>query len=156
MSADDIVDKSRRRFLTATTTVVGGVGAALMAVPFVGSWLPSARAQALGAPVEADFGKLDFGGQMTVEWRGTPVWIIKRTQEVIDSLASLDSKLRDPNSDEEQQPDYTKNAYRSIKKEFFSFSWSVHSFGLCSDISTRCWRSRTFMARGIFLSMSWF
>ncbi len=113
------VDRSRRRFLTAATTVVGGVGAVFVAVPFVASMEPSAKAQAIGAPVEADISKLEPGQMMTIKWRGKPVWVIRRTKEVLDTLPTLDSRLRDPKSKvKSQQPAYADNEYRSIKPEY--------------------------------------
>ncbi len=117
MSAEG-VDLKRRRFLTAATSVVGGVGVIAVAVPFLSSMQPSARAQAAGAPVEADISKLEPGQMMTVEWRGKPVWIVNRTKAVLDTLPSLDGKLRDPQSNQSEQPKSTKNAYRSIKPEY--------------------------------------
>ncbi len=114
MSADG-VDLKRRRFLTAATTVVGGVGVIYALVPFVSSMQPSARAQAAGAPVEADISKLEPGQLMTVAWRGKPVWIVRRTEEVLAELPKLDSRLRDPKSKESIQPPYAQNEYRSRK-----------------------------------------
>ncbi len=118
MSTVDDVDLGRRRFLTATATVVGGVGVAFVAVPFLKSWSPSERAQAAGAPVEADISKLEVGALMTVEWRGKPVWLLKRSQKMLDDLPGLKDQLLDPNSDEtSQQPKYAQNAYRSVKPD---------------------------------------
>ncbi|PIE83414.1 MAG: ubiquinol-cytochrome c reductase iron-sulfur subunit [Candidatus Contendobacter odensis] len=118
MSTVDTVDLGRRRLLTAAATVVGGVGAAFVAVPFLKSWSPSERAQAAGAPVEADISKLEEGARMTVEWRGKPVWLLKRTPEMLEALPGLDSQLLDPLSKEaSQQPAYAQNAYRAIKPE---------------------------------------
>jgi len=116
MSGDG-VDTSKRRFLIAATTVVGGVGAVYTAVPFVASWLPSERAKAAGAPVEADFSKLESGQMMRVQWRGKPVWVLKRTEDMLQALPTLDDRLRDPNSLEPQQPPYCQNTDRSIKPE---------------------------------------
>ena len=116
MSTDG-VDTSRRRFLTAATTVVGAVGAAGVAVPFLTSMWPSARAQAAGAPVEADISKLEPGAMITVEWRGKPVWLVRRTEQNLTDLKALENNLRDPASEIEQQPTYAKNEYRSIKPE---------------------------------------
>ncbi|MCG6866041.1 MAG: ubiquinol-cytochrome c reductase iron-sulfur subunit [Thiogranum sp.] len=116
MSGDG-VDTSKRRFLIAATTVVGGVGAVYTAVPFLASWLPSERAKAAGAPVEADFSKLELGQMMRVQWRGKPVWVLKRTEEMLQALPTLDDRLRDPNSLEPQQPPYCQNTDRSIKPE---------------------------------------
>jgi ubiquinol-cytochrome c reductase iron-sulfur subunit len=112
------VDSGRRRFLTASTVVVGGVGAVAGAVPFVAAWLPSARAKAIGAPVEIDISKLQPGGRVTVEWRGKPVWVVRRSDDVLAVLPGLDEGLRDPGSEEEQQPGYARNEYRSIKPEY--------------------------------------
>jgi ubiquinol-cytochrome c reductase iron-sulfur subunit len=117
MSAEG-VDLKRRRFLTAAASVVGGVGVVAVAVPFVSSMQPSARAQAAGAPVEADISKLEPGQMMTVEWRGKPVWIVNRTKAVLEALPSLDGKLRDPQSKESEQPASAKNEFRSIKPEY--------------------------------------
>lgn len=116
-TADD-VNLGRRRFLTASATVVGGVGVAYLAVPFIAAWAPSERAQAAGAPVEADISKLDPGAMMTLEWRGKPVWLIRRTDRMLEALPTLNPLLRDPNSEvAEQQPEYAQNEYRSIKPE---------------------------------------
>jgi len=116
---NDNVNQDRRRFLTTATTVVGGIGAVFTAVPFVGSWQPSAKAKAIGAPVEVDIGKLEPGQRLTVTWRGKPVWVVRRTEETLDSLVTLSSKLRDPMSNvKTQQPKYAGNEYRSIKPEF--------------------------------------
>ncbi|ADE16872.1 ubiquinol-cytochrome c reductase, iron-sulfur subunit [Nitrosococcus halophilus Nc 4] len=116
----DSVDQGKRRFLTTTATVVGGVGMGFTAVPFVKSMQPSERAQAAGAPVEVDISNLEPGQLMTVEWRGKPVWILRRTQEEIESVEALteSSTLRDPLSEEEaQQPPFAQNVYRSIEPE---------------------------------------
>lgn len=112
------VDNGRRRFLTVSTCVVGGVGAVGAAVPFIASWNPSARAKAAGADVEVDISKLEPGQLMRVEWRSKPVWIVRRTQEVLDALAGHEDQLRDPNSEVEQQPEFAKNRHRSLKEEY--------------------------------------
>lgn len=111
-------DPSRRRFLTAATTVVGAVGAAFVAVPFVTSMLPSDKAKAAGAPVEADISKLEPGQMIRVQWRGKPVWVVSRTQTMVDALPGLNDRLRDPDSSESEQPAYASNALRSIKPEY--------------------------------------
>jgi ubiquinol-cytochrome c reductase iron-sulfur subunit len=116
--ADNGMNKGRRRFLVGATTVVGAVGAVGVAVPFVASWQPSARARAAGAPVRADISKLEPGQRMTVEWRGRPVWVISRTEEMIERTQSFDtSRLADPDSMVEQQPAYADNPLRSIRPE---------------------------------------
>ena len=114
---DDHVDNKRRRLLTIATTGVGLVGAAGMVVPFAGSLAPSEKAKAAGAPVEVDISMLEEGQQITVEWRGKPVWVIKRAQEVLEMLPSIDGRLIDPNSQANQQPEYAQNQYRSIKQD---------------------------------------
>ncbi len=116
--SDDKVDTGRRRFLTAATTVISGVGVAYAASPFICSWFPSAKAQALGAPVSIDISKLEPGAQMTVAWRGQPIWVIHRTKQMLSELPKLDSLLRDPTSEQVQQPQYAHNEYRSIKPEY--------------------------------------
>ncbi len=112
------VDNSRRRFLTVATSVVGGVGVVGAAVPFIASWNPSERAKAAGADVEVDISKLEPGQMMRVEWRSKPVWIVRRTKAILDALAGHEDQLRDPNSDEDQQPTFAKNRYRSLKEEY--------------------------------------
>lgn len=116
--ANEGVNTGRRRFLTATTAVVGGVGAIFAAVPFIKSWKPSARAQVAGAPVTVDISRLEPGQRLTATWRGQPVWLIRRTEEQLAALGSLADELRDPHSENpEQQPVYAKNETRSIRPE---------------------------------------
>lgn len=118
MCSDDIVDKKRRKFLIRATSTLGVVGAAFAAVPFVSSLMPTAKAKAKGGPVRVKIGAMKPGDQLTVIWRGRPVWIVRRTPEEIKALPNLDSLLRDPNSKVPQQPAYAKNVYRSRKPEF--------------------------------------
>ena len=115
MSAD-AVNNSKRRFLVASTSVVGAIGAGFVAVPFVKSWNPSAKALAAGAPVLADISKLEEGQMITVEWRGKPVYILKRTDENLKVLESDVDMLADVNSDASKQPEYCKNFARSYDK----------------------------------------
>ena len=111
-------DLSRRHFLTVATSVAGGVGVVLAAVPFVASFRPSARAQALGGPIEVDISKLEEGAMVRVVWRGRPVWLLRRNKDMLARLdAGSDSKLKDPGSIESDQPDYTRNKDRSIRPE---------------------------------------
>lgn len=116
--SDDKVDSGRRHFLTVATTVTGVVGAVAAAAPFILSLKPSARTQALGAPVEADVSKLEAGARMIVEWRGKPVWIIRRTEAMLGSLNKASNLLRDPDSEESDQPAYAKNQDRAINSEY--------------------------------------
>ncbi|MBN1378554.1 MAG: ubiquinol-cytochrome c reductase iron-sulfur subunit [Gammaproteobacteria bacterium] len=115
---DSGVDKDRRRFLTTGVSVVGAVGVAAAAVPFVSSMQPSEKAKTAGAPVEVDISKLLPGMKMDVKWRGKPVYIIRRTSEMLAELDKLADVLADPESTSEQQPDYARNHYRSINPEF--------------------------------------
>jgi ubiquinol-cytochrome c reductase iron-sulfur subunit len=114
----DEVDRSRRNFLTAATAGMGAVGVAFTAVPFISSWAPSERAKALGAPVEVDISKLEPGAMMTVMWRGSPIYIVHRTKEMLDQLAANDANLRDPSSQESEQPAYAKNEARARDPQF--------------------------------------
>ncbi len=117
--ANEGVNSGRRRFLTASTAVVGGVGTLFAAVPFVASWKPSAQAQLAGAPVSEDISKLEPGQRLSTSWRGQPVWIIRRTPDQLQALTGLNDRLRDPDSaNPEQQPGYAQNAHRSIKPEY--------------------------------------
>lgn len=109
---------SRRQFLTAATSVIGGIGLGLAAVPFISSWLPSSKAQALGAPIDIDLSKIEMGQKITVPWRGQPVFVVHRTKEEVAELPSLNNQLRDPLSHEDQQPKYITELYRSIKPEY--------------------------------------
>ena len=115
MSADEGL--SRRHFLAVATSVTGGVGIALTAVPFLSSWKPSARAQAAGAPVEVDISKLESGALLRVEWRGKPVWVLRRSQVMLDRIEDSKYDLRDPDSNDSDQPPYAKNEFRAIKPD---------------------------------------
>lgn len=112
------VDLTRRKILTGATGVVGAAGATFLAVPFVSSWQPSEKARAAGAPVDADISKLQPGQMLTVSWRGKPVWVVRRTPEMIDGLAGVENLLRDPGSDVSIQPEYCKNGPRAVNAEF--------------------------------------
>lgn len=114
--SDDKIDSTRRNLIVATSAV-GGAASLGAAVPFAWSWWPSERARAAGAPVEADLSRLAPGEIMIVEWRSKPVWIIRRTPDMLGGLAKVEPKLTDPKSDVAQQPEYAKNRYRSIKPE---------------------------------------
>lgn len=114
--SDEVVNNGRRRVLTTLTTVAGAAGAVGAAVPFIGSWQPSAKAKAAGAPVEVNIAKLEPGAMVTVEWRGKPVYVIRRPKETIDLLEGLDeSILDDPASENSVQPSYVSSALRSVE-----------------------------------------
>ena len=118
MSTDG-VNVGRRRLLIGLTSAVGAVGVAGVAVPFVKSWSPSAKAKAAGAPVTADIGQLEPGQKVVIEWRGKPVWVVRRTPAMLEGLKSVEGDLLDPASDDvNQQPDYARNVHRSINPEF--------------------------------------
>ncbi len=113
------IDYGRRRMLLAATAAVGGIGAIYVATPFVLSMDPSAKAKAAGAPIDIDISKLQPGQLMTVEWRGKPVWVLRRNEAMLKGMASISSQLRDAGSDElSQQPHYAKNKHRSINPEY--------------------------------------
>ena len=127
MSGDN-TNTGRRRFLTAATTVVGAVGVGFALVPFVSSMQPSAKARAAGAPVRADISKLEPGQMIRVKWRGKPVWMVKRTDDMLEDLQSLVPELRDPDSVEPMQPEYAQNEFRSIRPEI------LVTVGICTHL----------------------
>ncbi|WP_435627233.1 ubiquinol-cytochrome c reductase iron-sulfur subunit [Candidatus Ferrigenium straubiae] len=114
----DNVNLGKRRLLIAATTAAGGVAAAGAGAPFVLSLMPSERAKAAGAPVEVDVSRIEPGMMISVEWQGKPVWIVRRTPEMLDLLAKHNDRLVDPESSVPQQPEYCNNPYRSIKPEY--------------------------------------
>lgn len=129
MSSDG-VNQGRRRFLTAATSVVGAVGVVGVAVPFVGSWNPSAKARAAGAPVKANLSKIEPGQMVIVEWRGKPVYIVRRTAETLNDLPKMNDRVRDPQSLEPQQPEYVEGEARTQpgREEFMIL------LGLCTHL----------------------
>jgi ubiquinol-cytochrome c reductase iron-sulfur subunit len=112
------VDTGRRHFLTVATVATGAVGAAFAAVPFLASWKPSARAKALGAPVEVDISKIEPGAMIKVEWRGKAIYIVNRDAKLLEEIKGHDGRLRDPDSNESIQPAFAKNAARALKPEY--------------------------------------
>ena len=129
MSDGNQVDHKRRQVLTGTTVVLGAIGAGMGAVPFVSSFKPSARAKAIGAPIEVDITALEPGQMIRAKWRGKPVWIVRRTDDMLSGLGQLgDGDLRDPASDVSEQPAYAHNEFRSIKPEYLIL------VGLCTHL----------------------
>lgn len=122
------VNHGKRRFLVGATSVVGGIGVAAAAAPFVMSFFPSERAKAAGAPVDIDIAKLESGQKIDIEWRGKVVWIINRTPAMLATLPKLDARLADPASQVPQQPAYAKNETRSIKPELWV------AVGICTHL----------------------
>ena len=127
MSSDG-VNSGRRKFLTAATSAVGVAGAVGIAVPFVGSWNPSAKAKAAGAPVKADIGKLEPGQMVVVEWRGKPVYVLNRTEDQLADLAGLNDQLKDPESINSEQPAYIEGIDRALRPELLVV------VGLCTHL----------------------
>jgi len=124
----DGVNAGRRRFLVAATSVVGAAGAAGAAVPFVGAWFPSARAKAAGAPVKVNISKIEPGQQIVAEWRGQPVFILRRDPVILSNLGKLNNVVADPESKASKQPSYVNPQYRSIKPEILVV------VGLCTHL----------------------
>jgi ubiquinol-cytochrome c reductase iron-sulfur subunit len=128
MSSDG-VNSGRRKFLTAATSAVGVAGVVGVLVPFVGSWNPSAKAKAAGAPVKADVSKLEPGQMVIVEWRGQPVYVVNRTATQLEALPALNAQLKDPEStNTDQQPPYITGIDRSIKPNLLVI------VGLCTHL----------------------
>ena len=121
------IDHTRRNLIVATSAVAGAVGAGA-AIPFAWSWWPSERAKAAGGPVEADISNMAPGELAVVEWRGKPVWIMRRTKEMLEGIRKSDDKVTDPKSEVAAQPDYAKNENRSIKPEYLVL------VGICSHL----------------------
>jgi len=126
--SNNAVNTGRRRFLTAATSAVGAVGVVGVAVPFVGSWNPSAKARAAGAPVKFDISKIEPGQMVVVEWRGKPVYVLHRTEAQLEGLSELNDKLKDPESAISDQPTYVDQENRAIKPEIMVF------VGLCTHL----------------------
>jgi len=123
-------DTGRRRFLTIATSFVAGAGIVATSIPFLGYWKPSRKAKNAAAPVKIDISKIESGSMITVNWQGKPVWILRRTEESLNELASDIhlKRLRDPDSEVNQQPDYAKNQFRSIRDEIFI------AIGICTHL----------------------
>ena len=114
----DGVNKGRRQFLVASTSVVGAVGVGFAAVPFIESWMPSAKAQAVGAPVQVNFGALEPNQVLKVLWRGQTIGILRRTKHSLDLLPEMDDRLKDPKSLDSEQPSFARNQERSARPEY--------------------------------------
>ena len=125
----DGVNSGRRTFLTAATSAVAAVGAVGIFTPFVGSWNPSAKAKAAGAPVKADVSQLEPGQMVVVEWRGQPVYVVNRTDNQLEALAGLNSQLADPASVKSKQPSYVPGtAARALRDEY------IVMIGICTHL----------------------
>ncbi len=124
----DEVDLSRRKFLTRATIATGVVGAAFAAVPFIESWSPSERARAQGAPVEFDLSKLEPGQMAVPVWRRQPIYVVRRTPDMVARVAGHDGDLKDPDSKDSKQPPYAKNALRARSAEYLVL------IGICTHL----------------------
>ena len=122
------IDLARRCFLRRATTTMGGIGLAAASVPFISYWLPSKDTEAFAAPIKVDISAIQPKQQLTIPWRGQPIWIIRRTEDMLGTLPKLIQQLRDPDSEEDQQPTYAKNEYRSIKPECYI------AIGVCTHL----------------------
>ena len=123
------VNKGRRNLLIGATSGVAAVGAGFAAVPFIKSWAPSEKAKSAGAPVEYDYSKLENGQQVTLEWRGKPVWVMRRDKSMLNAVVASNERVADPDStNEKQQPENCQNEYRSIDPEIFV------AVGLCTHL----------------------
>ncbi len=140
------MDLPRRQWLMATAGA-GGAMALTAVVPFVSSMMPSERAKAAGAPVEVDIDKLVPGDMMVVEWRGKPVWVLRRTPEMLESLAKAEPGLVDPASNDKQQPEYATNSHRSIVPEV------LVAIGICTHLG--CSPSKAFTRGDVALGADW-
>ena len=143
----DDVDLGRRQLLTTATALTGAVGAVFVATPFLASWKPSARAKALGAPVEIDIAKLEPGAMLKVEWRGKPVWVVRRTPEMLASLKTDTALLADPDSNASVQPAYAKNTGRASNEEYLVL------LGVCTHLG--CSPSAKFTPGDVTVSADW-
>jgi ubiquinol-cytochrome c reductase iron-sulfur subunit len=128
MKTKEEIDEQRRCFLRRATAAVGGIGLAAASVPFVSYWLPSKDTEAAAAPIKIDISAMKPRDQLTVPWRGMPIWIIYRDQTMLGTLPKMDSVLRDPLSEQDQQPSYCKNIHRSIQPDFFV------AIGICTHL----------------------
>ena len=126
--ADDEVDLSRRKFLTQATIATGALGAVFAAMPFLESWAPSERARAQGAPVEFDLSKLEPGQMATPVWRKQPIFVVRRTPDMVARISGHDAELKDPQSQDSDQPAYAKNDLRSRTPEFLVL------IGICTHL----------------------
>ena len=142
--ADDEVDLSRRKFLTRATIATGAVGAAFAAVPFIESWTPSERARAQGAPTTVDLSKVEPGQMITPVWRKQPIYVVRRTPDMLARVAGHDGELKDPNSADSEQPPYAKNPLRSRTPEFLVL------IGICTHLG--CLPKQRFSAGELYPS----
>jgi ubiquinol-cytochrome c reductase iron-sulfur subunit len=145
--ADDAVDLSRRKFLTTATAATGAVGAVFAAVPFIASWTPSERARALGAPTELDVSKIEQGQMAIVTWRRQPIYVVRRTPEMIEHLKGHDDQLKDKDSESSDQPAYAKNTYRARLPEILVL------IGTCTHLG--CLPKQRFEAASAEMGPSW-
>jgi ubiquinol-cytochrome c reductase iron-sulfur subunit len=151
------VDQDRRGFLTFATAATGVVGVAFATVPFIASWSPSERARAAGAPVEVDVTKLEPGQMVVVTYRKKPMYVVRRTPEMLEQLAGHDGQLKDPESRESEQPEYTRNTARAAKPEILVLDGTCTHLGCLPKSALRGCHSRPGrgLAGRILLPLPW-
>jgi ubiquinol-cytochrome c reductase iron-sulfur subunit len=142
--AEEDVDLSRRKFLTRATIATGAVGAVFAAVPFIESWMPSERARAQGAPTTVDLSKVEPGQMVTPVWRKQPIFVVRRTPDMVSRVAGHDGELKDPKSDSSEQPKYCENPLRSRTPEFLVL------IGICTHLG--CIPKQRFSAGELYAS----
>jgi len=147
-------DQTRRRFLTAATSAVSAVGVVGVAVPFLGSWNPSEKAKAAGAPVKADIGKIAPGQMVVVEWRGKPVYVLRRTPEQLSDLTALDGDLKDPNSEGADQPTYIEGTSRSLNEELLVVVGLCTHLGVLQNLGRKSVRQILAATAGLAVSFA--
>ena len=128
---------NRRHFLTATATVVGGSGVVATAIPFISAFSPSAKTKALGGPVEVDLRGMQAGDRQIVKWRGRPVWIVRRSPESLQDMTNMIEQLKDPQSEQQSQPEYAHNEHRSIRPEYLVVIGICTHFGCSPSYRTK-------------------
>jgi ubiquinol-cytochrome c reductase iron-sulfur subunit len=141
---DGEVDLSRRKFLTRATIATGAVGAAFAAVPFIASWNPSERARAQGAPIEVDLTKVEPGQMITPVWRKTPIYVVHRTPDMVARISGHEGSLKDPNSQDSEQPPYARNELRARTADFLVL------IGVCTHLG--CLPKQRFSAGELYPS----
>jgi len=141
---DDEVDLSRRKFLTRATIATGAVGAAFATVPFIASWNPSERARAQGAPIEVDLSKVEPGQMITPVWRKTPIYVVHRTPDMVARISGHDGALKDPHSQDSEQPPYARNELRARTADFLVL------IGVCTHLG--CLPKQRFSAGELYPS----
>ncbi len=133
MSTDG-VNNGRRKFLVAATSVVGAAGVSVAAVPFIANWFPSEKAKAVGAPVQVNVAKLNYGQILKVQWRGQTIGVLKRSAEMLGHLPEVDNRLRDPSSMDSLQPEFASNEARALNPEYLVVNMHCTHLGCIPEL----------------------